>query len=74
MRLALAVHLPLTSDAFGRVFRFAANVTVKKEITSLIPIEIYEIVREVHLVRVLVLVANVAIVLYLVRRRELFEG
>ena len=42
--------------------------------TSLIPIEIYEIVREVHLVRVLLLVANVAIVLYLVRRRELFEG
>ena len=41
--------------------------------SSLIPIEIYEIVRELHVVRVLVLVVNVAIVVYLVRRRELFE-
>ena len=42
--------------------------------SSLIPIEIYEIVRELHLVRMLVLIANVAIVVYLVQRRELFEG
>jgi uncharacterized membrane protein (DUF2068 family) len=41
--------------------------------SSLIPIEIYEILRELHAVRVLVLLANVAIVVYLVRRRELFE-
>ncbi len=40
---------------------------------SLIPLELYELVREVHVVRLLVLVANVAIVVYLVRRRELFE-
>ncbi|MFI5179088.1 MAG: DUF2127 domain-containing protein [Vicinamibacterales bacterium] len=33
----------------------------------------YEIVRAVHLVRVLVLVANLAIVVYLVRRKEVFE-
>jgi uncharacterized membrane protein (DUF2068 family) len=41
--------------------------------SSLIPIEIYEILRELHAVRVLVLLANLAIVVYLVRRRELFE-
>jgi uncharacterized membrane protein (DUF2068 family) len=41
--------------------------------SSLIPIEVYEIVREPHPVRVLVLLANVGIVVYLIRRRELFE-
>jgi uncharacterized membrane protein (DUF2068 family) len=41
--------------------------------SSLIPIEIYEIARALHPLRVLVLVVNVAIVVYLVRRRELFE-
>jgi len=41
---------------------------------SLVPVEVYEIVREVHPVRVLVLVINVAIVVYLWRRREVFEG
>ena len=41
--------------------------------SSLIPIEVYEIVRELHAVRILVLIANVAIVAYLFRRRELFE-
>ena len=40
---------------------------------SLIPLEVYEIVREVHPVRILVLLANVGIVVYLVRRHELFE-
>ena len=40
---------------------------------SLLPIEIYEILREVHLGRVLILIANVTIVIYLSRRRELFE-
>lgn len=108
LRLALAVHLPVTSRAFERAFRFAANLTLTKETalavtafgyaalmgtegvglylrkpwsrwftvgatSSLIPIEIYEIVRELHVVRVLVLIANVAIVIYLIRRRELFE-
>ena len=42
--------------------------------SSLVPIEIFEIVRELHPVRVLVLIVNVAIVVYLVRRRELFEN
>ena len=41
--------------------------------SSLIPIEIYEIIRELRSARVLVLIANVAIVVYLVRRRELLE-
>jgi uncharacterized membrane protein (DUF2068 family) len=42
--------------------------------SSLLPIELYEIVREVHPVRVIVLLANVAIVVYLLRRKELFES
>jgi uncharacterized membrane protein (DUF2068 family) len=41
--------------------------------SSLIPIEIYEIVREVHPVRVVVLLANVAVVVYLFKRKEVFE-
>ena len=108
MRVALSVHLPLTSRVFERAFRFAMNLTVAKETAlavsafgyaallgtegvglylrrpwsrwltiaatgSLIPIEIYEVLRELHLLRVLILAANVAIVVYLARRRELFE-
>jgi uncharacterized membrane protein (DUF2068 family) len=42
--------------------------------SSLLPIELYEIVREVHPLRVIVLLANVAIVVYLLKRRELFES
>jgi uncharacterized membrane protein (DUF2068 family) len=107
-RIALAVHLPLTSSVFERALRFAADLTVRKEealaitafsyaalmgtegvglyrrkpwarwftviaTSSLLPIEVYEIVREPHLVRVLILIANVAVVVYLARRRELFE-
>jgi len=41
--------------------------------SSLLPIELYEIVRELHPVRVLVLLANLAIVAYLLERKELFE-
>jgi uncharacterized membrane protein (DUF2068 family) len=108
MRVALSVHLPLTSRAFEEALRFAASLTVTKETalaitafgyaalmgtegvglylrkpwsrwftvgatSSLIPIEIFEIVRAPHAVRILVLIANAAIVVYLVRRRELFE-
>jgi len=108
MRIALTIHLPLTSRVFERALRFAANLTVRRETalaltafgyaalmgtegvglylrkpwsrwftigatSSLIPIELYEIVRELHPLRVLILVVNVAIVVYLVRRRELFE-
>ena len=42
--------------------------------SSLLPIELYEIVREVHPIRVSVLLANAAIVVYLVKRKELFES
>jgi len=42
--------------------------------SSLLPIEVYEIVREVHPIRVLVLAINIAIVIYLWERKELFES
>jgi uncharacterized membrane protein (DUF2068 family) len=42
--------------------------------SSLVPVEVYEIVRELHPVRVLVLVINIAIVVYLWRRTEIFDG
>lgn len=42
--------------------------------SSLLPIELFEIVREIHLVRLVVLLANIAIVVYLFRRTELFDG
>jgi len=41
--------------------------------SSLMPIEVDEIVREPHPIRVFVLLANIAVVIYLVRRKELFE-
>ena len=40
--------------------------------SSLVPIELYEIARALHPLRVLVLVLNVAIVVYLVKRKEVF--
>jgi len=42
--------------------------------SSLIPIEVYEIARKPDLTRVVVLVTNVAIVVYLWQRREVFDG
>jgi Predicted membrane protein (DUF2127) len=41
--------------------------------SSLLPIKLYEIVGEVHPIRVIVLLANVAIVAYLLVRKERFE-
>ena len=107
-RLALAVHIPLSSELFDHAIRFALNLTVRKQTaiavtafgyaalmgsegialylrkpwarwfaigatSSLLPIEGYEIVREVHPVRVLVLLGNITIVMYLLKRKELFE-
>ena len=107
-RLALAVHLPLSSELFARAMTFALNLSVGRQTalavtafgyaalmstegialalrkpwarwftiiatSSLVPVEIYEIVREVHPVRAGVLVVNLAIVIYLFKRRELFE-
>jgi uncharacterized membrane protein (DUF2068 family) len=40
---------------------------------SLVPVEVYEIVRALHPVRVLVLLANLAIVVYLARRKDAFD-
>jgi uncharacterized membrane protein (DUF2068 family) len=40
--------------------------------SSLIPIELYEIAREVHPIRIIVLIVNVAVVIYLWNHEELF--
>ena len=40
---------------------------------SLVPLEVYEIAREAHPVRVTVLIANVAILVYLYRRKDIFH-
>ena len=109
VRLALAVHLPLTSRLLDRVLASLANLTISRQTalgltafgyatlmgtegialylrkpwarwftiiatSSLIPVEVYEIVRRPHLTRILVLVANVAIVAYLWRRDEPLTG
>jgi len=106
-RLALTIHLPLSSELFERALDFALKLTVRRQIalaitafgyaalmgtegvtlylrktwarwftigatSSLLPVEIYEIVREVHAVRVLVLLANIAVIIYLLKRKELF--
>ena len=106
-RLALTIHLPLSSALFERALDFALRLTVRKQValaitafayaalmgtegvtlylrkpwarwftigatSSLLPLEIYEILREVHAVRVMVFVANVAIIIYLLNRKELF--
>jgi uncharacterized membrane protein (DUF2068 family) len=41
--------------------------------SSLIPVELYEIVREEHAVRIIVLLVNILVVIYLLRRKEMFE-
>jgi uncharacterized membrane protein (DUF2068 family) len=41
--------------------------------SSLIPIEVYEIVREPRPLRVLVLLVNIAVVVYLWKRKDVFE-
>ena len=109
IRVALAVHLPLTSRMLDRLIAAVSNLTVAKQTilaitafgyailmgtegvalylrkpwarwftiiatSSLVPVEVYEIVRKPDLLRVVVLVTNVAIVVYLWRRREVFEG
>jgi len=107
-RLALTIHLPLSSALFDRALAFALNLSVAKQTalgvtafgyaalmgaegvalywrkpwarwftigatTSLVPIEVYEIVREVHAIRIVVLLANIAIVIYLFVRKDIFE-
>jgi uncharacterized membrane protein (DUF2068 family) len=41
--------------------------------SSLIPLELYEIARAVRPIRVLILLANLAVVIYLYRRQDAFE-
>jgi uncharacterized membrane protein (DUF2068 family) len=107
-RLALAIHLPLSSALFQKMASLVLDLSVGRQTAlavaafayaalmaaegsalylrkrwarwftivatgSLIPIEVYEIVREIHPVRVLVLAANLAIIVYLLNRKELFE-
>jgi uncharacterized membrane protein (DUF2068 family) len=104
-RLALAIHLPLTSELLDRALNFVLGLTVGKQTAlaltaffyaalmategiglalgkawarwftiiatgSLIPIEVYEILRAPHALRVLILLLNVAVVVYLARRRK----
>ena len=108
MRLAIAIHFPLTSRLFQRFTRSAGNLTTTKETalaltafgyaalvgtegvalhlrkpwarwftivatSALIPLELYEIIRDVHPVRVLVLIANIGIVVYLWQRKKMFK-
>jgi uncharacterized membrane protein (DUF2068 family) len=107
-RVALAVHLPLTSELFSRAVTLASNLTVRRvtalaltafgyailmgaegaglyyrkhwarwftiiATSSLIPIEVYEIVGDPRPLPIMVLLANIAIVIYLYRRKEIFE-
>jgi uncharacterized membrane protein (DUF2068 family) len=108
MRLAVTIHLPLTSRVFQRLLLLVGNLTITKKTalsltafgyaalmgtegvalylrkpwarwftiiatSSLIPLEVYEIIRELHPIRVLILIANAAIVVYLWRRKEAFD-
>jgi uncharacterized membrane protein (DUF2068 family) len=41
---------------------------------SLIPIEIYEIWRAAHPARVIVLIVNIGVIVYLWRRTDIFDG
>jgi uncharacterized membrane protein (DUF2068 family) len=109
MRLAVDVHLPVTSRLFQRLMRSAGSLTITKETalaltafgyaalmgtegvalhlrkpwaswftiiatSSLIPFELYEIVREFDSIRVAVMIANIGIVAYLWQRKEMFKG
>ena len=108
MRIAQAVHLPVTSHLFDLLITFAVNATPQKERTlgitalgyavviavegiglhlrrgwarwftigvtsSLIPLEVYEILERREPIRVAILVLNIAVVAYLWRRKEAFE-
>ena len=107
IRLALTIHLPLTSRLFARALVFASHLTASQETalamtafgyaalmgtegvalhlrrpwarwltifatSTLIPIELYEIARAVHPIRIVVLLVNVAIVIYLWNHEEIF--
>ncbi len=108
VRLALAVHLPLTSRLFNETLALTTDLTVRRHValaitafayaalmategvglalrkawarwftiiatSSLIPVEVYEIVRIPRPLRILILLLNVAVVIYLARRKEVFD-
>jgi uncharacterized membrane protein (DUF2068 family) len=108
MRIAQAVHLPVTSRLFDLLSAFAVNATPQKELTlaitalgyavviavegvglhlrrawarwftigvtgSLIPLEVYEILQKQEPIREVILVLNIAVLVYLWRRKEAFE-
>ncbi len=71
---AFAYALLMSAEAVALYFRhpWARWFTIGAT-SSLVPVEIYEIAREPHTTRVLVLAANAAIVIYLWRRKEVFD-
>jgi len=108
VRLALDLHVPLTSRLLNRLLASVSNLTVSRQTalaitafayavlmgsegislylrkpwarwftiiasSSLIPLEVYEIVRAVRPIRIAVLLANLAIVIYLYRRKDAFD-
>ena len=108
-RLALTIHLSLTSRLLTRLVTSVSDLTLREETalaitafayailmgsegvslylrkpwarwftiiatSSLIPVELYEIAREIHPIRVLVLLANLAIVVYLFGRKDMFAS
>jgi len=108
VRMAMKLHLPVTSHLMERALAFAANLTMRRRealaatafayalllgtegvglhyrkpwarwltviaTASLIPFEIYECVHEPHVVRFVILLINILVVIYLVRRKEIFE-
>jgi uncharacterized membrane protein (DUF2068 family) len=107
-RIALAVHLPSTSELLNRAMTVAAPLTVAKQTglaitalgyallmgtegiglylrkpwarwftiiatSSLLPLEVYELARQGTPLRTLILLANVAIVVYVYLRKEQFQ-
>ena len=108
IRLALTLHLPVTSELFDRILTLAASLTIHKQTalavtafgyaalmgtegvglhlrrswarwftiiatSSLLPVEVYEIAREADFVRILIFLLNIGVVVYLYRRKEIFE-
>jgi uncharacterized membrane protein (DUF2068 family) len=109
VRVALAVHLPVTSALFAHAYSLVTRVSVSDQTalaltafayaglmgaeglalyfrhpwarwftivatSSLIPLEAYEVVRDPRPLRVLILLANVAVVGYLWKRKEIFDS
>jgi uncharacterized membrane protein (DUF2068 family) len=71
---ALAYAVLMATEGVGLYLRksWARWVTIIAT-SSLVPFELYEIAREATPPRIVVLLANVAIVIYLYRRAEGFE-